>query len=187
VAAAVCALAAVTAPRPGHPYVDRPPAAHTGGFGEPTCEACHRGEAVDSPGGSLALVVPATFRPGAEHVLEVRLVRPGMGRAGFELSARFADGERAGRQAGELSPGAAQDGTVRVMAVGAVSYATHTAAGAERVEGGEARWRLRWRAPVGDEPPGPVVFHAAANAADYDDSELGDRVYVGSAVSRPAP
>ena len=48
-----------------------------------------------------------------------------------------------------------------------------------------ARWRLCWRAPVGA-AASAVVFHAAANAADYDDSELGDRVFVASATSRPA-
>jgi hypothetical protein len=188
-AALACALAALSAlagSRPARPYVDGPPPAHTGGFGEPTCAACHQGAVVDPPGGALELVVPATFAPGGEHLVEVRLARPGMRRAGFQLSARFAAGELAGRQAGELlpveTPPASQVG---VVAAHAVSYAGHTAESAERIEAGEAWWRLRWRAPAGA-TAAPVVFHAAANAADYDDSELGDRVYVASALSRPA-
>jgi hypothetical protein len=72
---------------------------------------------------------------------------------------------------------------VGVVAAHAISYAGHTAATAE-VETGEAQWLVRWRAPAGA-AAAPVVFHAAANAADYDDSELGDRIYVASAVSRP--
>jgi hypothetical protein len=186
VAALACTLASFAASRPARPYVDGPPPAHTGGFGEPTCAACHQGERVDPPGGALELVVPATFEPGGEHVVEVRLERPGMRRAGFQLSARFAGGELAGRQAGELLPvEAAAAARVGVVAAHGVSYAGHTAATAE-IEAGGARWAVRWRAPAGEGAASPVVFHAAANAADYDDSELGDRVYVTSALSRPA-
>ena len=183
--AGVCALALAGAPRAGRGYVDGPPPAHTGGFGEPTCAACHLGATVDSTGGSLQVTAPATFTPGGEHAVEVRLVRAGMRRAGFQLSARFAGGPLAGQQAGELVPAEPPEPPVQVVTAHTVSYAGHTPATAERIEGGTALWRLRWRAPVGA-AASAVVFHAAANAADYDDSELGDRVYVASATSRPS-
>lgn len=182
---AACALALATAPRVGLGYVDGPPPAHTGGFGEPTCDACHSGAAVGSRAGALRVIAPSSFTPGAEHGIEVRLVQPGMRRAGFQLSARFAGGALAGRQAGELVPAGPPEPPVGVVAAHEVSYAGHTLASAERIDGGTARWRLRWRAPAAG-AASPVVFHAAANASDYDDSELGDRVYVASATSRPS-
>lgn len=166
-------------------YLDSPLPAHTGGFGEPTCATCHRGEPLDAAGGSLTLGAPTEYAAGEEHVLEVRLARSGMERAGFQLSARFAAGGLAGRQAGELTvlADAGAAAAVQVIAAHDVAYAAHTAAGAARVSGGEARWRVCWRAPR--EAAGPVVFHVAANAGNFDDSELGDFVYLASAVSRP--
>ena len=185
-AAAACALAAATlAPRAARSYVDGPPPAHTGGFGEPTCAACHRGGPADDGGGALEIRVPASYAPGGEHVLELRLASPGMRRAGFQLSARYAEGPRAGAQAGELLPPAEGGRGVRVAVAHDVAYAGHTAAAAP-AGSGEALWRVRWRAPAGTAPIAAVAFHAAANAADYDDSELGDRVYAATAVSRPA-
>jgi hypothetical protein len=131
--------------------------------------------------GAILATPPATFLAGAEHELEVRLARPGMRRAGFQLSVRHADGRLAGSQAGELL---ATGTEVQLVAAHPVAYATHTSAGSAVDAAGEARWRLRWRAPAA--PSGAVVFHATANAADDDDSALGDLVYAGSEVSRPA-
>jgi hypothetical protein len=188
-------LAALAAAGGAGAYLGAPPPAHTGGFGEPTCAACHRDAPLDEPGGFLTLGAPPRYVPGEEHLLEVRLARPGMASAGFQLSARFAEGELAGRQAGKLTvlpevahPAAAQPGAaprVQVIAAHDVLYAAHTAAGAAPVRGGEARWRVRWRAP--SKAAGPVVFHLAANAGNDDDSEFGDFVYLASAVSRPGP
>jgi hypothetical protein len=210
-------LAALAGAGAAGAYLDAPPVAHTGGFGEPTCAACHRGAPLDDAGGSLTLTAPPEHAAGEEHFLEVRLTRAGMERAGFQLSARFAEGARAGRQAGTLTvlaagsphagsptaapptavpptdvpptdvpPNAAPPNAappVQVLAAHDVAYAGHTAAGAAQIRGGEARWRVRWRAPA--EAAGPVVFHLAANAGNFDDSELGDFVYLASAVSRP--
>ncbi|HUF79249.1 MAG TPA: hypothetical protein VMR44_10065, partial [Thermoanaerobaculia bacterium] len=48
---------------------------------------------------------------------------------------------------------------------------------------GQAAWTLRWIAPP--EPAGPVLFHATANAANDDDSELGDAIHRAAARSEP--
>ena len=172
-------------------YLDAPPPAHTGGFGEPTCAACHRGAPLDDATGTLTLAAPARYAAGEEHVLEVRLARAGMERGGFQLSARFAEGALAGRQAGvltvlpEADPGAQRGAKppVQVLAAHDIAFASHTAAGAALASGGEVRWRVRWRAPA--KAAGPVAFHVAANAGNHDDSELGDFVYLASAISRP--
>ncbi|HVS02627.1 MAG TPA: amidohydrolase [Thermoanaerobaculia bacterium] len=180
VAALVAAAVALAAPSRGTAHLDQPPAGHTGGFGEPTCASCHRGAPLDAAGGSLSLDAPATFAAGEEYRIAVRLERAGMRRAGFQLSARFAEGEGAGRQAGELT---AVSAGAQLVAAHDVTYAAQTADGA-RVGEGEARWTVGWRAPAAADAP--VLFHLAANAANDDDSELGDHVYLASAVSRPA-
>lgn len=188
-------LLALAAAPPAAGNSDGPPAGFTGGFGEPTCRTCHF-DAPEDPGeGELVLEgVPGTYEPGVEYRVTVTLREPRLQRAGFQLAARFAgegaeDGDparRAGRQAGSLL--AAEPRTaprVQVVEHGdpPVLYARQTLAGAEPVAAQEAFWSVRWIAP--DEPAEPVLFHAAANAANYDDSEFGDVVYTASARSEP--
>jgi hypothetical protein len=155
-------------------FPDHAPVAMTGGFREGTCATCHFGADLDDPGGTFAVEgVPARYTPGAEYALRVRLVRPGMGAAGFQLAARYAGGDAAGRQAGALEAGEGAE----VRSAGGVQYAGHDGAAA----GEEAAWMLRWRAPEGG---GAIVFHAVANAADGDESPLGDHVYTARAETR---
>lgn len=42
------------------------------------------------------------------------------------------------------------------------------------------RWRFRWRAPLDADT---VRFHVAANAANGDRSEFGDRIFVHEALT----
>jgi hypothetical protein len=72
---------------------------------------------------------------------------------------------------------AAENGT-------AIQYARQTRTGSAPESKGAVSWMMRWRAP--EDPVAPVVFHAAANAANYDDSPLGDFPYTLEAMSRPA-
>ncbi len=64
-----------------------------------------------------------------------------------------------------------------------VRYAQHTVEGLEPATASTARWAVEWTAP---EAGGDVVFHVAANAADFDASPLGDRIYMASARAQPA-
>lgn len=165
----------------GGAYLDGAPPGHTGGFGEPDCRACHVAGPADHALGSVALTAPDAFVPGAEYAVEVRLRHPDLARGGFQLSVRFAAGPEAGRQAGRL---AAADERAETVESGGVQYARHGAAGTDPGPGGEIAWSLRWSAPA--EAPAAVLFHLAANAANYDDSELGDRIYLASARAEPA-
>ncbi len=172
---------------------DGPLPGFTGGFGEATCHACHF-DAPEEPGeGELVLEgVPEAYEAGAEYPVTVTLRDPRLQRAGFQLTARFAGeggghGTGAGLQAGRLlAPGASKSPRVEVVEhlEPPVLYARQTLAGTEPVAAHEASWTLRWIAP--EEAGGPVVFHAAANAANYDDSEFGDVVHTTTARSRPA-
>ncbi len=177
VLAAYLMLALGQAPPPAgsHParYADAPPPAHTGGFGEPTCRQCHFGGELNAPGGTLALDgVPKTYAPGERYEITVRLRRDEMQRGGFELAARFAEGPAAGAQAGTLHPADTQ--RVAITTEDRVQYAHQTLAGTKLDTADAARWALIWTAP---DTTAPVVFHAAANAANDDASAFGDLVY----------
>jgi hypothetical protein len=155
-------------------YKDGPPPAHTGGFGEPTCRQCHADAELNDAGGSLVVAgAPGTYEPGRSYDLTVTLRRAGMLRAGFQLAVRFAEGDRAGTQAGTLAP-ADQCAKVLRDTLSGVLYAEHTLAGTA-VTGDSARWVLRWTAP--GTSGHPIVLHVAANAANDDDSPFGDFVY----------
>jgi hypothetical protein len=175
--ALVLSLLLVTAVRGA--YDARPPLAHTGGFGEPTCRQCH----FDGPAQPTATVslggVPEHYGPGAVYRLEVLIRDSTAKNGGFQLAARVAAGSHAGAQAGTLC---AMDARVAVVRDSAsrVQYASHAgAAGADSLH-----WQLEWRAPRDD--VGSVIFHVAANAANDDDSMLGDVILLASRETRPS-
>jgi hypothetical protein len=142
----------------------------TGGFGEPTCLMCHMGADLNDPAGSLTIEgLPERYTPGQAYRLIVRLRRPQMAAAGFQLSARTAAGAQAGTLA--VPQGAA---AVKVETGAGIQYAGHTEPGSRLATPGAAAWTVVWTAPAS----GPVTFSAAANAADDDRSPLGDYVYV---------
>jgi hypothetical protein len=165
-------------------YKAGPPPAHTGGFGEPTCRACHSDAGLNEPGGELAVVgAPAAYQPGHDYTLEVTLQQAGMLRAGFQLAVRFVDGPAAGKQGGTLMPSDPRTAVVWDT-VTRVAYIEHTASGTASTSGA-ARWTFRWTAPTAAEGARAVVVHVAANAANDDDSPLGDLIYA-TAVRVPA-
>lgn len=158
-------------------FRDRPPPAYTGGFGEPTCRACHADAPLNEASGTLAIDgVPDRYQPGRTYELAVTLRRDEMRRSGFELAARLADGDGAGTQAGGLAPADDRTAVVRDSAT-RVEYLTHTLVGTSLAADGTGRWTFRWTAPAGTAGRA-VVFHVAANAANDDDSPLGDFIYV---------
>ena len=168
--AAAAPLAAAAGFSSGHP--DAPPPGTTGGFGEPTCVSCHFAATPDTLGSLVLRGLPATFETGRSYDLTVELAREDMAAAGFQLSARFAAGPARGLQAGGFRV-LGNDATVTAQA--GVDYVHQTLAGTVPSAPGMARWRLGWTAP--GEASGAVRFHVAANAANGDESPLGDRVY----------
>jgi hypothetical protein len=175
-------------------YRTGPPPGHTGGFGEPTCVECHFGAPLNEPPGALEIRAPERYEPGADYTVRIVLRHPAMAAAGFQLTARYADGGGIGvgseGSTGGAHPGAdagrleSLDTRTRIHEADDVRYAVQTEEGAALVGRDSVRWTLRWRAP---ESPAAVVFHVAANVANDDASEFGDRIYTGSATARPAP
>jgi hypothetical protein len=150
---------------------DRPPPAHTGGFGEPSCQSCHSDRDADEGSGQLRVLgLPDRFRAGETYDLVVELTDDDMRAAGFQLAARFDDAT----QAGVLAPADSAAGRTAVTTADAIAFAHHLYPGTHAEPGQPARWRLRWTAPASGRP---VTFHAAAVAADDDLSPLGDLVY----------
>jgi len=156
-------------------HAERPPVGSTGGFGETTCYTCHTGFEINGDEGTLELLgVPQeSYYPGARYSLLVRVRHPELRRAGFQLTARFADGGEEGLQAGVIAPGEGQ--YLQRPADFLVEYLGHDAGGTRPAAAGEGRWEFQWTAPI--EPSGSVVFHVAAVAADGDGSQRGNRVF----------
>ena len=147
--------------------------AHTGGFDEPTCAECHFGAPLNGDDGDVALRAPEAFAVGEAYRLEVRLRHPGMAAAGFQLAVRFAEGDRAGAQAGQLAPMDGRTAVTTDTATG-VAYGHQTLAGAVPLEPGATRWVMEWTAP---DTMAAVQVHVAANAANDDASEFGDFIF----------
>ncbi|MGH7504313.1 MAG: choice-of-anchor V domain-containing protein, partial [Longimicrobiales bacterium] len=155
-----------------------PPPAHTGGFGEKTCHECHFDGPLDAPSGEVTIEgVPFVYEPGHTYTLHIRVRDARLKRAGFELAARYAAGPDAGVQAGELH---IAPGIGATTIANDVIYAHHVASGTTPDSAGEHGWDIEWTAPA--DARADVALHVAANAANDDDSELGDRIHTGSVV-----
>lgn len=159
-------------------YVDEPPPRHSGGFGEPTCHVCHSQYPLNEPEGGLTLEgLPESYRAGEKYTVSVRLNGEEIRAAGFQMAARFLEGSRQGEQAGTFE---SIDDRIKVTRAvpDDIQYAHHSAVGSRVESPEEVVWQLIWTAPP-DPFSGTVIFHVAANAGNGDDSEFGDRVYVG--------
>ncbi|WP_419942373.1 choice-of-anchor V domain-containing protein [Candidatus Palauibacter sp.] len=153
-------------------HIEGPPPGHTGGFGEPTCAACHIGAPLNEPGSTLQVLgLGDGYRPGQRHPVTIRLESFDMRSAGFQASFRFDDGQRRGTGAGEIRT--LDDRVTVVRAEDAdTEYVQHTRAGTRPVDD-VAEWTFEWRAP---ETEAPIVLHVAANSGSGDDSPLDDLV-----------
>lgn len=173
--AAALVLATLAASFGRSPYPEAPPPAHTGGFGEPTCHACHFGSDPQPASEALELhgLPSPGYTPGESYRLTVTLTREGVGRAGFQLATRFAGGPDRGAQAGTLE---SSDARTEITAAGTppVQYIHHTRAGTALTSADTAAWSFTWTAPDSD---APISIDVSANAANDDASEFGDYVY----------
>lgn len=164
-------------------YRAGPPPGHTGAFGEPDCGACHFDAIRDDDAGFVVIHAPDSYEPGTSYEVVVKLRHPDLEAAGFQLSMRFLDGPRAGKQAGALEP--VSDRTRVERSIDGVAYASHSAAGAAPEASGRARWTVRWTAPAHEDAVA-VAIDVAAQVANDDDSEFGERLYRFRHIAREA-
>jgi hypothetical protein len=155
-----------------HLFLDGPPPGFTGGFGEPTCQQCHFGNGLNDPSGALALLgADVGYDPGGTLSLTVRLSSPQLAVGGFQMSVRDVDGKSTGLLQSTDSR------TKLVSDTTGVQYLEHTYLGAEQLgqPSGIAEWNVLLRLPL--DAPDTLVINVAGNAANGDNSALGDYIY----------
>jgi hypothetical protein len=136
------------------------------------CTVCHFSFELNSGDGALELQgLPAEYHPGQLYTLTVMLADPGPTRWGFELTVLDdADFYAEGGSLLVTDPVHTQlSGNIE----GTEDYLKHTSTGTYRGTGGGASWTFDWLAP--DLPS--VTFYVVGNAADADDSFIGDYIY----------
>ena len=158
-----------------------PPASHTGGFGEPTCQACH-GTGVNVGNGQVTIAVSnvsSGYTSNSTFPVTVTVNDPTAVHWGFELSARTQNGQ----QAGTLLAGS--DGFTQLLSQGGIQYMAQTASGSRLGQTAGASFSFQWRAPVVS--AGPVTFHVAAVAGNNNPptSDPGDLTYTKSLTVSP--
>lgn len=176
---AIAALVPYVVPRASG-YADGAPVGFSGGFGEPSCHACHFHAELNSGLGRVTIAgVPNRFRPGERYALTITLTRTDMKLGGFQLTTRFKDG---GGQAGAVALDPRDQERMRIDLRRGVQYVSQRRQGMSLASANTAVWKLFWTAPPSG---GPVVLHVTANAADGDDTAEGDYVHTVAVESGP--
>jgi len=162
-----------------------PPQGRTGNTvdGGLSCTACHRGNDANDGLGRLVIEV-GNYRPGVKQTLRLRLQHPTAQRWGFQLTARvFADQTK---RAGTFTTSA--DVRVRCGLTGneespcgeQLEFAEHSQPSTLPGTGGGRTWEIEWTPPATD--VGPVIFYAAGNAANNNNTNVGDSIYLANFV-----
>ncbi len=153
--------------------------------GGATCAQCHTGLQVVSGGTSFTLHV-SSYTPGVQQGISLTMSNtPGL-RFAFQLTARLQSDltKEAGTftKTSNSQPYCANGSTFSCN--GDIQYVTNTPSAVFPTTGGGITWGLTWTPPGRD--LGPVVFYAAAVAANNDGTPLNDRVYLISGQSTSA-
>lgn len=159
-------------------YPEQLPGTFTGGFGEQTCHSCHFDYPLNPEEGSLMINgIPSSYEPGKTYSFRIRVSRKNLGRAGFQLSARYADST----QAGSLSPD--QDRTGFTNVSNDIQYVQHSPEGTKPNGSDTSSWSIKWTAPKQNNRI--ITFNIAANAANGDNSEFSDFIFTRKIISTP--
>lgn len=159
------------------PYPEHIAGAYTGGFGEESCHSCHFDYDLNQPEGELLVSgIGDSFKPGESHTITITVKRENLGRAGFQMTARFQDSIQAGSF--ELS----DELTTTPNIDNDITYVQH-GVGKVKATGDEKSWKVTWITP--NQTKKPVIFNLAVNAANGDASEFGDWIYVREIQAEP--
>lgn len=153
-------------------YPEHLTGAFTSGFGEEACRSCHFDYDLNPAGGSLTVSgIDEPISAGERLEIQVTVERNELGRAGFQLSARYPNGS----QAGQFNIKSNERLTFTETTPDSLQYVQHSAKGSEPTGSGISSWTIVWQAP--ESPQDTVIFNIAANAANGDQSEFGDFIY----------
>lgn len=164
-----------------------PTPSHTNAPLEANCTACHSDFDVNSGDGSVDIIdVPASYTPGQQYTIKVKIVQADAVIYGFQLTAV----DPMGLKAGSLEvPLPVEDRAQVVLGVVGPDniireYVEHKSGGLSNGQFGFNEWEFTWTAP--SQPVGRVDFYAAGNAANSDGDTGGDYIYTKAAFSLPA-
>lgn len=146
--------------------------AFTGGFGEETCHSCHFDYDLNWDEGSLTVNgIPEKIEVGKQYEIEIQVEREGLGKAGFQMSARYPDG----RQAGSFQVSGNQRIMFTKQVPDSLQFIQHSKIGTQLSDDNQNRWIILWQAPefLADS----IYFNIASNAANGDQSEFGDWIF----------
>jgi uncharacterized protein (TIGR03437 family) len=171
-------------------YASGPEPRHTGAPGDQTCAAagCHVGTSLNGGGGRVVLTSATgdTYTPGQAQTLTLTVTDSAARVYGFQASARLDSNPTAG-QAGSFTAGAQQivlcgngsiKGSAGCPANNALQFVEHNRPFTTNTIS------IAWTAPASD--VGPVTIYVAANAANNNGADTGDRIYTTSLKLFPA-
>jgi hypothetical protein len=160
----------------------------TGAPGDNVCTSCHTGTLNPSPGTvAITAAEGTTYTPGVKQRMTVTINASSFNPRvfGFEATARLAS-NLANGQAGTLQPAS---GDTRVVCEddrnppcrdsAPVQFITHTLARAGNT------YEFDWTPPASADA-GPVRFYVAANAANGNGQDTGDRIFTTNITLTPA-
>ena len=181
IAALVSAL-----PKLLYAYPEGPDAGVTGVPGESSCSQCHTGK---FGSGSVTVNFPGglNYTPGVPQHLVVTITDSVQRRWGFQVTARQANNSKA--QAGSFTPSpegytqlVCTQTTFQTQVFGSscppampLQYVEHTLLGTRPGARGSVSFQFDWTPPATD--VGNVAIFAAANAANGDNTVMGDHIY----------
>jgi|GEM_PF-943863 len=150
---------------------------------ELTCQGCHSSFGLNSGPGTLTITgLPATYTANQEVAVTVTLTQPDRMRYGFEATAL----DDLGRRAGDLIvTDAARTRTVDgTGAYAGRQYIEHILAGVTPNGTNQNSWTFTWKAPA--QSVGRVTFYVAGNAANGNNANSLDYIYITNASMQPA-
>lgn len=182
----IIALGFLLAPSTAAAYSSGPPDGYAGSppFYE-NCTTCHFSYDPNSGDGSLEIVgLPDAYVPGQTYPLEIRLADPGQQRWGFEVT--VLDDADFLRQGGQLVVTDTENTLISEDVEGTEDYLKQSLQGTYwGVADGPVNWSFDWIAPGAE--VSSVTFYFTGNAANGDESFIGDYIYVVSASREPGP
>jgi hypothetical protein len=144
----------------------------TGGFGEETCRSCHFDYDLNPEGGTLTVSgISKTIHNGDSVNIVITVKRKDLGRAGFQLSARYENGS----QAGYFDIADKSSVMFSEAVADSLQYVQHSSSGSKVGNEEQNSWTVKWIAPKKRDES--VIFNITANAANGDQSEFGDFIY----------
>lgn len=152
--------------------IARTNAPNVGAGFEPNCrDGCHSSNPLNAAGGTLSITAPAQYVPGDTLTMVVNLEKDGQRRWGFEGTALNASRLPAGNfivtDIVHTSKATGGNGRQYIKHVGAGTYP-----GTLNQSPG---WTFDWAAPVAG--TGTVTFYFVGNAANNDNTNIGDFIY----------